>query len=242
MLATSIVNIHAMNTPLDRTKTLSDNVLIKHHAMSNTPAYKQYEKAKFAHQENNTPDTLYILNLCESELANTKECQAFLYARAQEINKSSNGQNTRKTPYNLPPLSPKQELAEFELAKNFIKNADFAGCAVEKTPEYLLFKDAQKAHDKHKIADTQSLLNMCQSNAKETKKYKEYLKITEQAAQLLKQIEGRGNERIPEKITIDLPAYNTSQPEIESYTCFNFLNKEKILKELKLTHITITEK
>jgi hypothetical protein len=84
ILVTSIVNIHAMEVPHSN-EAFSDNVLIKHRAMENTPEYIQHQAAKLNNEQYNNADTKCMLEFCKSELRNTRECQEWLRAVEKEV-------------------------------------------------------------------------------------------------------------------------------------------------------------
>ena len=213
--------VEKKQTEAHATQTFSDYVLEKHIAMSKTPEFIQYEKAKIAHQECNTADTLHIVNLCKSELHNTQECQDWL--RTTELELAEKLKKDEASAWAATSQTPEYLLSQ---------NAKKAWVAVSQTPEYLLFQNAKKAHKIHNNADTKYLLDIHQRNAKETVQYKQYFNILEQKRKLLEKINVPSSPHIAKRI-IDLPSYSI---------CFNNTDQAEIMESLKLTHITIIKK
>jgi hypothetical protein len=150
----------------------SNDALIKHRAMEQTPEHQQYEQAKLAYEQNPNEDTEYMLNLCKAELRNTKECQEFLAATEQEQHITDNITNSKKWEAEQP--------LSFQSLETLLNKRHDAWTAVKNTQEYQSFQKAKLAHEKYNNDNNLFLLNEHQRHAKETQTYKEYYKIEQE--------------------------------------------------------------
>lgn len=177
-------------------ETFSDNVIIKHSLMEQTPEHKQYEEAKLTHSQHNTADTLYMVNLCRTELRNTKECQDWLNATHQESDVLDAITHSKK-------WITEQKHTNFQSITTDQRNKNNAWITVTKTPEYQLFKRAKLVHEQHKTADTQVLLDTYRAYAKETPAYKQYFSLIKPT--------GTTNKQMYQTISTDIiPTQSTS--------------------------------
>jgi hypothetical protein len=177
--------VEQKETEIKAAPIFSDNVITKHLAMTKTHEYIQYQEAKATHEQCNTADTLYIVNMCKIELNNTKECQEYLSATEQEMHvvtniaKANNWPHAQKAPYSSSELDNQKMVV-----LKFKENKDAAWRAVTKTKEHQLFKQAKIDHEKNNTISSAIEFKRCKQAAKATNAYFNYCKASEEKRQL----------------------------------------------------------
>lgn len=178
------------------TKNIVNNAITKNLAVIKTPAYIQYQAAKASHEQYNTADTLYILNICKNDLFNTKEWKEFKPSTEQEMHvienfaKSQNYLHAQKATCRSALFQYHWNMGELKFAKKVQDNKDAAWFAVTKTKEYQLFKQAGMDHKKYNTPSSLTELKQCRHAAKATNAYFNFCKASEEKRQVHAKIKG----------------------------------------------------
>ncbi len=210
------------------------NVITKNLAVIKTPEYIQYQAAKAAHEQYNTADTLYIVNICKDELFNTKEWQEFKPSTAQEMHvveniaKSQNCFHAQKATCSSSALY-NWKMGELKFAQKVQENKEAAWLAVTKTKAYQLYQQADIDHKKYNTPSSLAELKRYKYAAKATNAYFNFCKASEERRQFLARVKGY----IAPITVIELGL---------DQCLFDYIYNEKMMKKLNLQIIPIPSK
>jgi len=153
--------LHAMeNLQSTRDPQTSPDILIKYRAMAETPEYIQYRAAEITHKKYNTADTLYILDLCKTELRNTKEYQAWMLSIKNTRNKKSTRLH-QQTTYHFTDATKEEIDAKIKFAQETKKRREDAFDVVKRTPQFQHYLATQAQYEKDKSPMNLLRLKQC---------------------------------------------------------------------------------
>jgi hypothetical protein len=154
-------------------QTPSDIFFIKYRAMAETPEYLQYRVAEINHREDNTDDSLYMLNFCKSELNNTREYKEWLLS-IQDV------RNENPTKLQVKTISHSNEM----YSDNVINKHH----VMEQTPEWIQYQEAKQYHKMHNTSDTQNIVDASLAELHNTKECQEWLHAMDQEQHVMENI------------------------------------------------------